>query len=71
MSKAMGPDNVNPKLLYVLSENKGFVAALTDLFRKCYGTNQLPSVWKTANIIPLHKKDSKQECCNYRPISLT
>ena len=29
-----------------------------------------PSVLKTAKVIPIHKKDSKLDCNNCRPISL-
>ena len=73
-TKAMGPDNVHPKLLFALSDNNEFVSAVTALFRKCYELNEIPLIWKTANVIALHKKGSKHECCtrhNYRPISLT
>ena len=29
-----------------------------------------PDKWKKANVIPVHKKDSKSLLTNYRPISL-
>ena len=69
--KSVGPDNIHPKILKGLSTNSYFVQALTELFQKCYDTGQLPSVWKKANITPLHKKGDKSQSCNYRPISLT
>ena len=31
----------------------------------------LPDAWKEAIVIAFHKKGSKQQACNYRPISLT
>ena len=32
---------------------------------------KIPETWKTANVIALHKKDSKNVALNYRPVSLT
>ena len=71
ISKSMGPDNIPPKVLLALSENEGFVEAVTDLFTKCFSTQSMPKIWKTANVTALHKKGSKTDRSNYRPISLT
>ena len=70
-SKSMGPDKINPKLLVCLAENNSFVDAVTLLFKKCYASGQIPSIWKTANVTALHKKGSKTDPSHYRPISLT
>jgi hypothetical protein len=70
-SKSMGPDNINPKLLLSLAENDNFISAVTILFQKCFETGSIPLHWKTANVIALHKKGSKMDASNYRPISLT
>lgn len=70
-SKASGPDRIHPKLLRSLSENDSFVSAITVLFVKIYQTSSMPLQWKTANVIPLHKKGSKTSASNYRPVSLT
>ena len=40
------------------------------IFEKCLETGIYPSVWKKANIVPIHKKESRQNKENYRPISL-
>ena len=70
-SKSMGPDGVHPKLLATLAKNDNFVDAITSLFQKCYSSRKMPSVWKGANVTALHKKGSKTDPSNYRPISLT
>ena len=71
ISKSSGPDNMHPKLLRSLSENDSFVKAVTLLFSKIYESSSMPLQWKTANVIPLHKKGSKTSASNYRPVSLT
>ena len=40
------------------------------IFEKSLETGTHPSVWKKADIIPVHKKDSRQNKMYYRPISL-
>ncbi len=34
-------------------------------------TNELPSVWLCADVVPVFKKGSSSDVKNYRPISLT
>ena len=70
-NKSMGPDNIHPKVLAVLSGNTNFVEAVQKLFNKCFSSGEIPKIWKTANVMALHKKGSKMDCANYRPISLT
>ena len=71
VSKSMGPDDMHPKVLKFLSANEGFVNALTILFNKCIKDEILPDIWKTATVIPLHKKGPIHLPSNYRPVSLT
>ena len=59
IAKSMGPDNIPPKVLSALSENDGFVEAVTCLFNKCFSTESMPKIWKTAHVTALHKKDQK------------
>lgn len=70
-NKSPGPDEIHPKLLKALSNNDGFINAVTELFRSCYNTGKMPQIWKLANIVALHKKGDKMKSSNYRPISLT
>ena len=46
------------------------VEPLCLIFEKSLETGTYPSVRKKANIIPVHKKDSRLNKMNYRPISL-
>jgi hypothetical protein len=41
------------------------------LFNKSLEEGVVPQSWKYANVLPIHKKGSKQLADNYRPISLT
>ena len=43
---------------------------LCRLFNYSLNTHTYPSSWKRSNVIPVHKKNSKQDKKNYRPISL-
>ena len=71
INKAMGPDEIHPKLINFLSYDDNFVKAVTILFNACIRQEAIPSVWKTALVMPLHKKGSVHDANNYRPVSLT
>ena len=71
INKAMGPDEIHPKLINFLSHNDNFVKAITKLFNCCLQQETIPSIWKTALVVPIHKKGSVHEPNNYRPVSLT
>ena len=43
---------------------------LSIIFNNIIKTGIFPDLWKSANVTPVHKKDSKQIIKNYRPISL-
>ena len=68
-SKSLGPDGIHPNLLKRFSND--FANILFYIFNKSLESGLLPSDWKSANIVPIHKKDSKLLAKNYRPISLT
>ena len=67
--KAPGPDGVTAELINVGSDD------VTDLYHAIvsavWETGHVPRQWCKAAIVPIHKKGSKKECGNYRPISLT
>jgi hypothetical protein len=70
-NKSMGPDKIHPKLLKFLAENDNFVCALTTLLNRCVYEESIPSVWKSAVVVPIHKKGSVHLPGNYRSVSLT
>ena len=62
---------------FVIRQNKSvccdaYVVAesLTNIFNKSIEKGVFPDDLKIACISPIHKGDSKLECCNYRPISI-
>ncbi|KAL4090324.1 hypothetical protein QTP88_025183 [Uroleucon formosanum] len=66
--KAPGSDNIPAELLKYGGNNLQKV-----LFRVCdkiWKEEQMPTSWHEAVIMPLHKKEDKMECDNYRGISL-
>ena len=67
--KALGPDELNPRVLKELATELGPV--LAHLFQQSIDTGEIPKEWSLANICPLFKKSDRSLACNYRPVSLT
>ena len=68
-SKALGPDELHPRVLKELGTELGPVFA--HLFQRSIDTGEIPKEWSLANICPLFKTSDKSLACNYRPVSLT
>ena len=68
-SKALGPDELHPRVLKELATELGPVFA--HLFQQSIDKGEIPKEWSLANICPLFKKGDRSLACNYRPISLT
>ena len=68
VKKASGPDYASPKVLRHCSSE--LAGPLTEIFSSCVLENLWPSIWKEARVVPVHKKKSRSDPCNYRPISL-
>jgi hypothetical protein len=71
MDKSPGPDGVHPKLLRPLAADPSFARAVYTLFAKCVQGRKIPAEWKIANVVALHKKGSRDQAANHRPVSLT
>ena len=65
ISKSTGPNGIP----FFFTEDF-FSYWLSKLVNICFETGSFPDNLKTAKVIPLHKKDSKLDHINYRPISL-
>ena len=68
-SKALGPDELHPRVLKELATELGPVFA--HLFQQSIDTGEIPKEWSLANICPLFKKSDRSLACNYRPVSMT
>ena len=68
ISKATCPYIIPTKVLKLLKND--ISDELADLFHLSFTTDSFPTLLKTANIIPIHKKESKLDYTNYNPISL-
>ena len=65
-SKALGPDELHPRVLKELGP------MFAHLFQQSIDTGEIPKEWSLANIGHLyHKKGARSLTCNYRPVSLT
>ena len=67
--KSNTPDGIPPFVLKKIGPT--IVHFLFLLFNLSLSSGQIPRQWKTATIIPVFKKGSKNLTKNYRPISLT
>ena len=68
-SKALGSDELHPRVLKELATQLGPVFA--HLFQQSIDTDEIPKELSLANICPLFKKSDRSLVCNYRPLSLT
>ena len=66
--KAHGCDDISISMIKMCDTS--IVEPLCLIFEKCLETGVYPFIWKKANVIPVHKKNSRQSKENYRPISL-
>ena len=67
-SKASGPDGISCRVLKECATE--LALPLSRLFSLCLQSGCQPSSWKTANVVPVHNRDSKAKAQHYRPVSL-
>ena len=66
--KANGYDNISSYFLRI--GNKISAPALSLFFECVFELGVFPQIFKTAEVIPIHKSSNKKLVSNYRPISL-
>ena len=67
-SKATGPDGISARVLKECARE--LAKPLCQLFALCFQHGVQPQMWKTANVVPIHKRSSRSALRNYRPVSL-
>ena len=67
-NKAHGQDNISIKMIQMCGES--IITPLMLIIESSINSGQFPDSWKLGNVIPVHKKESKNVVKNYRPISL-
>lgn len=66
-SKSAGPDHLHSILLIKCAETISIPISI--LFERSCTEGSFPALWKSAFVTPIHKKGSKMDVVNYRPIS--
>ena len=66
--KSTGSDGISARFLKISASI--ISSTLTQLFNRSITCSQYPKLFKNAKVIPIHKKGSKEEKSNYRPISV-
>ena len=67
-TKAVGPDGLSPRLLRRCAAE--LAGPMNRLFNSILQQKTCPRMWKTSSVVPIHKKGSKSDPANYRPVSL-
>ena len=67
-NKAHGWDEISVHMIKICDSS--LVEPLCHIFETYLATGICPSMWKKANIVAIHKKESRQNKKNYHPMSL-
>jgi hypothetical protein len=67
--RANGPGRIPTELIKHGTEK--LFEMLRDMFEKCINGGNTPDDWKIAYVTPIYKKGKRNNCNNYRGISVT
>ena len=67
-NKAHGWDDISVRMIKICDD--ALLLPLKLIFESCMTQGVFPQIWKQANVVPVHKKNSKSLKSNYHPISL-
>ena len=67
-NKVHGWDNLSISMVKIC--DSGIVKPLCSIYKKSMMPETFPDIWRKADILPVHKEDSRQIEKNYRPIPL-
>ena len=67
-TKASGPNSISTRVLKIIAPSASDI--LSNIINECLDIGSYPPCLKKASIKPLHKKGSRLDVGNYRPISL-
>jgi len=68
-SNSTGPDGISSKIIKLY--HNIFIDHIVNIINNIFSTGVVPDHFKSAITIPIHKAESRLDCNNYRPISLT
>ena len=67
-SKALGPDEIHPRVLNELANKLTPVGLFAYLFQPSLDRGEISKEWRLAKICPLFKKGDMALACNYHPL---
>lgn len=68
-SVSQTPDNIPS--FFIKNTSKYLIEPLVKLYNLSISKGEIPSLWRQAIIVPIHKRGLKNNPLNYRPISMT
>ena len=66
--KTGGPDKITSRDMAVAAEL--LFEGLFSIFKNSIQCGIFPNIWKTGEVVPVHKKGIRSDCANYRPLTM-